>query len=302
MTVAIVGYLTGHGRSAAAPAEGTGEASNAAMTLSYPSGTGWRPTSSVSEVPGLPLAKPLGLAPAGDGAAAGLIVGRLSGVASHPIPEQLLVRLRGLPRAEVVSLPDTQAYRYPRLQLTGYGHRLTLYTIPSSPTSTTAVICYTSPRLPSYMRACEQLVGSLTITTGRPQSAVRSYYSLTPAAGYARQIRTAVARVDGLLRSVRPEIHPGVERATASALANRLADGLAGAGASLSAVPPPPAIGGVHAALSRSLEQASAAYSALATAVGTGNATAYAAARTEIYVTEAALSAALRDFALLAYN
>jgi hypothetical protein len=302
VTVAIVGYLAGHGRSTAATAEGPGEASNAATTLTYSASAGWQPVPSIPKVPGLALAQPVALAPAGEAARGGLIVGRLLGVDTGPLPEQLLAHLQEPPKGEVVELSNTQAYRYSGLRLAGDGRELTLYTIPISPTSVTVIACYASPGFSRYLRACEQLAGTLTIATGRPQSEVRSYYSLTPAVRYGRQIGAVIARVESLLLALRAQIQPGAARATASALATRLASGLAGAAGSLSVVPPPPAMGRVHAALADSLRRASAAYAALAAAVSAGDTTAYAAARTEIYIAEAGLSAALRDFALRAYN
>jgi hypothetical protein len=50
------------------------------------------------------------------------------------------------------------------------------------------------------------------------------------------------------------------------------------------------------------LKRARAAYSALGAAVSAGNASAYAAARAEVYSAEGALSTALRDFTLLGYR
>jgi hypothetical protein len=302
VTVAIFGYLAGHGRSSAAPVERTAESSNAAVTITYPSGPGWRPAFVATPLPGISISEAVALAPAGDATRGGLVVGRLLGVGASPLPDQLLAHLRALPNAKVVGLASTQAYRYAGLRLTGDQRQVTLYTVPSSPASTTAIVCYSSPALTRYLRTCEQIAATLTIATGRPQSELRSYYPLTPAPGYGREIRGAIARVDALLLTVRAQLQPGAARATASSLADRLAEGLTGTADSLSAVPPPAATARVHAALSDSLRRASAAYAALAAAVSVGDATAYAAARTEIYVAEAALSAALRDFALLAYD
>jgi len=302
LTAAVLGYLAGRGHSTAAPVESAREVSNAGTTLSYASASGWQPTSGAPALPGLTIAQPLVLAPGGDGARAGLIVGQLLGSESSPLPPQLLAHLSQLPSTAVVDLSNTQAYQYSRLSDTGSTSTLTLYTIPNSPTSTTAIVCYASAGFSSYMQACEKLAATLTISTGSPQAEVRTENRLTPEVAYGRQISAAVTRVNALLLTLRPEIYRGASRPAVSTLARRLSDGLASAAESVSAASPPAAAERVHAALSESLGQARAAYAALGDAVDAGNASAYAAARTQIYAAEAALSTALKDLALLGYQ
>ena len=301
-TVAIVGYLAGHGRATAAPVENTREASNAVTTLNYASNFAWYAASAAPRVPGLSIAQPLVLAPNGDGADGGLIVGQLLDGESSPLPPQLLAHLRQLPNTDVVDFSDTQAYRYSPLSVTGSRERLALYTIPNSATGMTAVVCYASAGFPGYMRACERLVATLTIQTGKPQVEVRNPDPLTPDAAYGRHIAAVIARVDALLLALRPEIHSGVSRDTVASLANRAAEGLTGAVKSLSALRSPLSARRVHIALSESLAQARVGYSALGAAVSTGDAAAYAAARAQVYSAEAGLSTALRDFTLLGYQ
>lgn len=303
MTVAILGYIVGHDRAVAVSAENTREASNAVTIVHYGSASGWQPASTAPAVPGLSIAQPLVLAPGGDATRAGLIVGQLPGGESSPLPAQLLARVPQLPNTEVVDLANTQAYRYSPLSVTGSGEQLTLYTIPDPVASTTAIVCYASPGFSSYMQACERLAAALTIASGRPEGGeVRAVNPLTPEAGYGQRIAAAAARTDELLLTLRPEIRRGASQATVSTLAGRLADGLAGVADSLSALRPPPAAGQVHAALSESVKQAGAAYSALGAAVSAGNASNYAIARTQIYAAEAGVSSALKNFALLGYQ
>src|ERR1039458_756910 len=118
-SVTILGYLAGHGHAAAAPVENTGEASNALTTLNYASDSGWRLASGEPSIPGLSIAQPLVLAPDGDGARGGLIVGQLVAGESSPLPPQLVAHLRQLPNTQVVNLLNTEAYRYARLSVTG---------------------------------------------------------------------------------------------------------------------------------------------------------------------------------------
>jgi hypothetical protein len=300
VTVAILGYVVGHSGSSAAPAESTREAANAVTLLNYSSASGWQSASGAPPVPGLSIAHPVVLAPNGNAAREGLIVGQMAGQSS-PLPPQLLERLSQLPSGEVVDLLNTQAYRYSPLSIKGLGRIVTLFTIPNSTTVTTVLACYAPAGAASELGGCERLAATLSIATGRPQTEVRAYGVLAPDARYARRLRTAVARLDSLLLGLRPGIRPGASTATVVGLAQRLADGLARADAALS-VPAPQAAERAHLALSASLRRARAAYSALGAAVSVGNASAYAAARAEVYAAEGALSTALRDFALLGYR
>ncbi len=304
LTVAIVGYLEGHGHASPPPMESTREASNAVTVVNYDAASGWRPASStgVATIPGLSISQPLVLAPDGNAAHAGLIVGRLLDSEFGPVPPQLLAGVRQLPDSEVVDLLNTQAYRYSRLTLTGSGMGLTLYTIPSSASSTTAIVCYASAGSLRYLPACEQLAGTLTIATGSPQVEVRSYESLTPKLTFGQQVSAVVSRVDGLLGSLRPQIRQGTSRAAAATVATRLADGLAGASGSLAGVQPPPAAARAQGSLSESLGRMREGYLALAAAVSGGDSSEYTAAQTSIYNAEASFSTALRNFALLAYK
>jgi hypothetical protein len=303
MTVAILGYIVGHDRAIAVPVESTLEASNAATIVHYSSDSGWRPASTAPTVPGLSIAQPLVLAPHGDATRGGLIVGQLLGGETSPLPSQLLAHLAQLPSTEVVDLANTQAYRYSPLSVAGSGEKLTLYTIPGSLTSTTAIVCYASAGFSVYMQACERLAAGLTIAGGTSNGGeVRAIHPLTPEAGYGRRIAAAVARADELLLTLRPELRRGSSRSTVSTLAGRLAEGFASVADSLSALHPPPAAGQVHAALSESLKQAQAAYSALGAAVGAGSASDYAVARAQISGAEAGLNGALKNFALLGYK
>jgi hypothetical protein len=300
VTVAILGYLAGHGGSTTAPADTTREASNAVTLVNYAPVSGWRPASGAPSIPGLSIAQPVLLAPNGDAAHGGLIVGQL-GDEPSPLPERFLERLSRLPSTEVVQLLNTQAYRYSQLTVKGSDRRLTLYAIPGSATAVTAIVCYASAGFSSYLRTCEQLAPTLAIATGRPQVEVQAYDSLTPEADYGRQLRAAVGRVDGLLATLRPEIRPGASRVAVAGVARRLADGLDSAARSLSGVPPP-AARRAHVALTESLRQARAAYLSLGAAVGAGSTLAYDAARTQIYLAEAGISVALKKLTLLGYK
>jgi hypothetical protein len=302
ITVAIVGYLYGHGNSTVAPVERTREASNAVTVITYDSASGWLPVSSAPTIPGLAIGQSLVLGP-GDGAkSAGLVVGQLLESEFGPLPPRLLAALRQPPQTDVVDLLNTQAYRYSGLSLTGSGLRLTLYTIPSSASTTMAVVCYADSGDSRYLPECEHLAGTLTISTGSPQAEVRTYQALTPQLAFGRQLSAIVARVDALLATERPQLGQRTSSAKAAIVARRLADELAGAAGSIAAVRPPPAAARAQGSLSESLRRAGEAYSALAAAAGGENTFEFRAALTQVYSAEAVLSGALKDFGLLAYK
>ena len=300
--VAILGYLIGGRSSNAFTPETTREASNAATSLTYAAGSGWTPASGAPAIPGVSIAQPLVLAPRGDAAQTGLIVGQLLGSESSPLPSKLLEGLHETPATDVLDLSNTQAYRYSRVSLSGSDRHLTLYTIPTSADTTEAIVCYAPSGSTSSLHACEQLAGKLSIETGRPQAEVHAFQTLTPQAGYGSQIRAAVARVNQLLGAIRPEIRPGILRSTASSSAKRLSEGLAVTAASLAALRPPAAAAGAHAELSKSLTRTLTAYAALSGALLAESTSRYEAALARINTAEAALSTAVKNITLLGYQ
>lgn len=302
VTVAIIGYLDGHGGASTTTVERTREASNAATIVNYNSASGWRPVSAAPAIPGLSVAQPLVLSPGGKAAHAGLVVGQLLDSEYGPVPPQFLTALRGPADTEVVDLLNTQAYRYSGLVVASSGLALTLYTIPTSATSTTAVICYAGAGFSSDLQACERLVATLTIASASPQVEMRTYQSLTPQLAYGRQVSAIAARVNALLGRLRPQIREGAPRATAITAATGLAGGLAGAAALLNALRPPPAAARAQGSLAESLARGHEGYAALEAALSDENSAEYAGALSQVYAAEASLSGALRDFSLLAYK
>jgi hypothetical protein len=302
VTVAILGYLIGGRSSNASPPETMREASNAVTSLTYAAGSGWTPASGAPAIPDISIAQPLVLAPRGGGAQTGLIVGQLLGSESSPLPAKLLQGLRETPETAVVDLSNTQAYRYSRVSVSGSDRALTLYTIPTSADTTEAIVCYAPAGSTGSLHACEQVAGTLSIATGRPQAEVHAFQALTPQKDYGSKIKVAVARVNQLLGTTRPEIRAGVLRSTAASSAQRLSEGFAVTGASLVSLSPPPAAVGAHAALSTALDRTRSAYAALSGALLAESTARYDAARSRIDTAEAALNTAVKNITLLGYQ
>jgi hypothetical protein len=307
LAVAIAGYLVGASHPSAgapvsirAPLGRTAGVSNP-VVLEYPSVSGWQAASGApARVPGLAVVQPLVLAPAANTAEAGLIAGQLAGGGSSPLPVQFLAELRGVPTAEVVSLLNTQAYRYRGLAPIGFREELTLFAIPATTGATTAIVCYArpSPAASGHMKACERLAGKLTLGLE-----AQSHVPLTPDAGYAGQIAEVVGRVEELRVALRPAM--GSRRAAPaalSALAVRLADGLTEASRSLAVVQPPAPAGWTQVTLSKALLRTGDAYLALAAAARAKRPAAYGTARRGVYEAERNLASALKGYGLLGYE
>src|ERR1700722_836584 len=134
LAVALVGYLLGANHTAPRTSNTLPVARTAAnsdpFVSEYPSTSGWSVASAAPKLPGLAIAQSLVLAPHGSTRAAGMIAGDVSTEGSIPLPALFVARLREVPRAEIVSLLDTQAYRYGHLIPDGSNEELTLYVIP----------------------------------------------------------------------------------------------------------------------------------------------------------------------------
>ncbi|HEY5044407.1 MAG TPA: hypothetical protein VII53_00960 [Solirubrobacteraceae bacterium] len=293
--VAILGFVAGHDRSHAASGEKSRRILGGSVLLEYPSD--WEPVASASGIPGLSIAHPVVLAPGGDAANAGLITGQLAGGEPSPLPERFMTRVRKPPDAEVVDLPETQAYRYARLSIQGFDQMLSIYAIPNPGGNPTILACYASVALSAYMRTCEQIVATLTLVGQQPS------YDLAPEPGYARRLSASIGALDAQRDALRREMRQGASLFTVQRGAARLAAGFANAAASLSLLEPSLfATAQAQAALSRSILRARDAYTALAAAATAESPSRFAVARRQVYEAETSINAALESFALLGYR
>jgi hypothetical protein len=294
IAAAILGYLAGHGRPAAASGEYMRTAFAASVQLSYPAG--WQRVAAAPEIPGLSFANPVVLAPDGDGANAGLVTGQLPSGEPSPLPRSFVARMRWFPNTQEVDLLNTQAYMYSSLRVPDFDRMLTLYVVPNPGGNPTALACYASTGFSADMRTCGQIAATLTVL-GQSQN-----YSLTPEPGYARKVSASIAALDGERVSLRRAMAQRVVPAAEQGLATRLAEGFANAAASLSALEPSYVAGQAQATLSGALGQARNAYTGLAAALSAESSSRYAAAITQVNEAEASVNTALESFALLGYE
>jgi hypothetical protein len=291
---AILGYLAGHSRSNGGSREEMLTLSAANVQLEYPSS--WQRSSAAPAIPGLSMADATALAPRGDGAQVGLLVGQLPEGEPSPLPGPFVAQMRQLPDAEVVNLAEIQAYRYAQLSIPGFDRALTIYAIPDPGGEGTVLACYSSARFSDYLRVCQQIVETVT-RVGQDQ-----LYELTPEPAYARELSASLGMLNVQRVAVRREMGTRATPATVQRLAARLAEAFASAGASLSALEPPLATHQAQTTLSDSISRAHEAYDALAAATGDESTARFAIARTQVYEAEASVNSALERFALLGYQ
>lgn len=294
VVLAVLGFVVGHGRSGAAPAELTRTFSAAGVQLNYPSD--WQRTGAAPAIAGLSIAHPAVLAPNGNAAHGGLLIGQLPAGEPSPLPRAFMARMRALPDVKIVDLLEVQAFRYAGLSIPGVDRMLTVFAIPSPGASPRVLVCYASSGYSGLMPTCEQIAATLTLA-GQSQS-----YDLTPDPGFAHKLGASIKLLDDQRLSLRGEMGPGAVPATVHRFATRLAASFAIAAASLSVLEPPAVARQAQTTLSGSVLRARDAYTALAAAASSENPASFNAARTQVYQAEAGVNAVLESFALLGYK
>lgn len=295
LVVAIAAYLIGSHRSSTSssptgsgtPAGETRTASGSSVLLEYPAG--WQTSGSAPTLAGLPIEHPLLIVPGGHASEAGLLSGQLPAGQPSPLPASFVALVHVVPSTEVVSLGNGEAYRYSGI--TGYQRTLDVYVVPTVGASPTALVCYAASGYSTYLQQCEQIVAKATVVT-------QSSYSLSPDASYANQLSGFISSLDKERVTLRAQMRAQPE--TVATLATRLAARFAHTAAAVAALEPPLPASAAQAALAGSLQHARDAYTALA--VAASEPVGYASAEPQVNAAEAAVSAALENYALLGYN
>jgi hypothetical protein len=296
LAVAILGYVAGKSGSSGPSSEQLRTAQSANVVIGYP--VGWSSAKTATRIPHLAMAHARTIAPAGNAAQAGLLLGSLPPGELAPLPSGFIAGLRRLPVTEIVNLEEIQAYKYAQLSVDGFEKTLTLFVIPDPGGRPTALACYASASsvASSYMRTCEAAVATVTVG-GQPQA-----YQLTPEPSYAGRISTTIASLDRLRASLKHELRPDVSSDDVKRLAGRLADGFAAAAGALNQLEPTFAAQPAQKALADAIARAHDGYLALAAAAGDQDAAAYSAAQRKIATAEADVDEVLESFVLLGYS
>jgi hypothetical protein len=293
IAVAILGYVAGHSSVGRRSSEGQ-PAKGPNVALGYPAG--WRVARVAPGIPGLTIENLTVLAPRGNAAREGLMLGSFAAGELAPLPAGFVASLRKLPVPQIVNLVETQAYKYPALEVPGYGRQLTMFVIPNPGSMPMVLACYAPLGARAQMRTCEQSATSVTVV-GEPQA-----YDLTPEPAYARGISNAISTLDELRTTLKSELRSNITVQAAQRLATQLAEGYAQAGHALGRLIPSAADARVQAALADALEQTRARYVSLGRAVEERDAERYVAVRKQIAASEARVDSLLRSYVLLGYS
>jgi hypothetical protein len=297
VVLALLGFLAGHHRAQRSSADTAGSevsvTTASGIQLDYPAD--WQPAKSALPIPGLPIADPLVLSPAGDSTEAGLISGQILPSQTSPLPVRLLSHLRAPPATQVVNVGFTQAYRYSRLSIPGYAPALILYVLPNTGNGTTAVACYAATADSAYMKECEQIVTSVSVTG-------QSADELTPDSAYAGQLDALIEGLDSTRATLRREMGVSTTTGKLANLSMALAERYTSAAATLSKIKAPAMAGPAQAALANALVGTDDAYRALAAAASTSSATGGRTAEIRIGEAENNVNATLESFTLLGYS
>jgi hypothetical protein len=302
VVAAILGYVVGSrgngsvssGGQAPVPAAKLHFASAAGVQLQIPSD--WSAAASAPALAGLPLARPVLIAPGGEAAKGGLIAGELPRGEPSPLPASFVTRLHGLPSTDVVGLSRTEAFRYSGLAVPGFDRPLTMYAIPNLGGDSTILACFATAAAPASLGLCEQIVRTL-----RPASQSGSG-NLSPDPEYAHAVSGVVSQLNSARARIRRQMSETESPASVRTLAERLARDFATASALLSPLEPPPVAGRAQAALERAVRGAQAAYAALAAAAGAQDVPGYESALAAVTSAESRVTSALEGFALLGYG
>jgi hypothetical protein len=290
LIAAVLGFLAESltHRSAAPPANDAAIAQD--MVLNFPHT--WERVTTGPSVPGLALSNVVRLAPRGHGDRAGLIAGRAPAGGPTPLPADLLARLAGPPRGDVVALGGFEVYRYTGLRVPGSDAGLTLYAMPSAG-DVAIIACVAAAGSTSYLDACGNIVTGTDPLRAPP-------FTLLPNEAYARGLSSVLARLDAVRGAV-PKTVRTLPSSQEAALANRLSAAYALAARYLVAASPPEAAGHANGALAAAFRRAGSAYSSVAAAARAQDAAAVSQTAAAARAAEAQVRTAVAALGSLGY-
>ena len=276
--------------SSSSPPPLTAHAAAANFSVRYPSA--WRRTAAPSPAQ-MPLAGTVALAVA-QPAGAELVVGtnhalEPSDLPTGALPAHLRAALPAPPRPQIVTLGGSSFYRYLNLAPTGENVSESVYVLPTTAGTITAVCSAARPSV-SFTSSCERVLGTLKVTAG-------DVMSLTVDAGYAFQLNQILGRLNASRSAASGGLRSGDLKARALA-ADQLAaadDQAASAAHHITSTD----VSLANQPLEGALEMNAAAYRALAAAALKPDTVGYQRAETALARSQQALDAVyaqLRSF------
>ena len=281
VAVAVVGFALaryGTSKSTASPPPLDRQASVADFKVNYPST--WRvvPT---TNVPLVPLSDALTLAADGSSNSR-LVIGTQRTSTPATLPAPLAASVPPGTRPQVVTLGPASFYRYLNLTPRGQNAPESVYALPASVGTITAV-CSSPTFTVRFTNSCERVLSTIKLTAGDVQS-----IGVDP--GYALQLNRIVGRLNAVRRSAGPGL-----RSSRVATRARAASALAAAHAQAATATGHISVGRVSSAnqaLVTALTRNATAYRALARAADKADVPAYGRAEAAVASAGSGLSAA----------
>ncbi|HTU96719.1 MAG TPA: hypothetical protein VMF14_12820 [Solirubrobacteraceae bacterium] len=290
VAVAVVGFALaryGAAKSTAAPPPLDRQASVAGFRINYPST--WRVVSPAT-VPLLPLSDGVTLADSGSSSSR-LIIGTQQTTTPSALPSGLAATLPPSTSPQVVTLGPNRFYRF--LNLTPHGQTVaeSIYTLPTSVGTVTAV-CSSPTFTTRFTSSCERALSTIKLTAG-------DVLSIGVDPGYALQLNRILGQLNDVRRSDGAALRSnrvGTRARAASALARAHAQAATAAG-HLSGE-----VSSANRALVTALQRNATAYSALAQAAAKNDVPAYGRAQAAVASAGSGLNAAFTELRQLGYT
>jgi len=264
------------------------QASAADLHVDYPSG--WRVESTTPD-PHLALSDVVSLA-AAQVKNGQLVIGTAHPASPGALPATLAASLSAKTTPQVVTLGGRDFYRYLDVTPTGAAAPESIYALPTTVGTVTAVCSAQSPTT-TFTAGCERVLATVRLTTG-------AVLSLGVDPSYAFALNRIVDQLNAVRRSAGPGLRsadPRVRAAAATTLASAHARAAASAGRISG-----PGVSVANPALVSALTANEAAYRSLAQAAGAQDTSGYARAQAAIVAANRALSGAFAQLRQLGYQ
>lgn len=258
----------------------------------------WQPSRDEAVLDRLGLDDGVALAPGGDGARAGLLLGQdrspTNGLVSEPLAELLGPGGTGAPTA--VRLPAGEALRHDSAAGNGApGQRTVAYLLPTDRGLATAVCYARTAEAAASVKTCTGMLSTLAVAGARPQS-------VTPDPAFQQALTAGIQDLNARRTRGADELRAKRTPAGQAAAAGRLGQAHEEIASALADAPAPPLAEPARDALVKAITGVGDGYGALAKAAAANDRAGYAEGRRLVGEAEAQVTARLEDLRLLGYG
>ena len=250
VVAAVIGTLAGGGGDA--PSDGAPKvAAVDGISLRYPAD--WEGLPLAPTIPGLALARRMGLSPRDSGGRDWLVAGVLRASAAPMLPATLATGPGdGHPARVAVRLGTADAFRYTGLYPTGFTGPLTLYVVLTD-RGRAMVACYAATPSASFQARCADVAGSFKLTDAKA-------LALAPSPRYAAAVTAALHGLAARRTAGRRRLRAASTSTVQARAATALAASYASAARRVKALPAPPAARPVNSSIAAALRALGATY------------------------------------------